>query len=87
MTAPRRRRRRSSSTSPTFTRFLWKQRKRDDAIGDLARDWIHDHHRGKPRGAYEWPAVELYLSDRNACYLAIEAAKVAWSRWQKARKR
>jgi hypothetical protein len=66
----------------TFTRFLRRQRRREDPVGDLARDWIADVGRGKPRGAYKLPALLRYLEDRNACQGALDAAEHAWREWQ-----
>jgi uncharacterized protein YozE (UPF0346 family) len=73
----------SSSGGPTatqtFTAWLMKQKKRQDPVGDLARDVDADS---------TWPAdatlAELYdhLEMRQACNGAFEALKRAWHEWR-----
>jgi hypothetical protein len=61
----------------TFRQFLYSQRKRDDPIGDLARDAIQDRYA-------PWRTVGqflLYLEEVNACQGAIEAARQATREW------
>ena len=71
----------------TFTRFLRDLHDRQDALGDFARDWTADRHMSRPRGAYDWPAVERFLVNRHASLNAIEAAHMAWKQWKKVQKR
>lgn len=66
----------------TFTNFLRRQRRREDAVGDFARDWIKDKGAGRPRGAYNLAAVGRYLERRNACAEAHDAARTAWREWR-----
>jgi hypothetical protein len=73
-------------TPTTFTRFIRGQRRRQDAIGDFARDWLSDRRHTpprKPRGQVDWARMVLYLESRNASFAAIEAARRAWNEWKR----
>jgi hypothetical protein len=65
-----------------FSQWLRKQHKRDDAIGDLARDMKQDR---------EWPRIRKETLDRYESYLkyeryayekAIITLRAAWQEWQ-----
>lgn len=62
----------------TFRRWLQQQAKRDDPVGDLARDTAHDP---------TWPrtgdksALLDYLSGRHASRGALAALEAAWEEW------
>lgn len=66
----------------TFTRYLKTQIKKNDRVGDFARDWIKDESGKKPRGYKHWNAVESYLSSQGACQAAIDSGKDAWEEWK-----
>lgn len=63
----------------TFTAWLKRQRKRDDRVGDLARDVARD-----PR----WPPARTrlgfrrYLENRDAGVNALNAFEEAWAGWE-----
>ncbi len=71
------------STS-TFDQWLKKQRRRDDPVGDLARDRLQD---------YAWPRVpgtrlrgyRSYLAECGACNGAERALERAYQEWLKQR--
>lgn len=52
-----------------FEKWLLKQKKRNDPIGDLSTDWIADGRKT--------PFTLSYLKSKNACDGAIEAYKEA----------
>lgn len=61
----------------SFSRWLRRQRRRDDAVGDLARDVREDP---------DWPGRTLrtmhnYLLDVGACDGANDALHAAWAEW------
>jgi len=63
----------------SFTRWLSLQRKRDDSIGDLAKDVRH---------ASDWPQARklksflTYLTKRNACRNSKLALQKAWVEYE-----
>lgn len=59
-----------------FHRWLEQQKERDDPVGDLANDILHDKH--FPIGAASLPAVRGYLSDHLASREALAALREAW---------
>lgn len=65
----------------TFSTWLRTQTKRDDAIGDFARDWVLDRSSKKPRGPYGFAALRHYLAKREACRGALNAARKAWDEY------
>jgi hypothetical protein len=54
----------------TFKEWLKQQRKRQDAVGDLARDVQQDS--GLPRGNAGIEDWRIHLEDRGACYDAMQ---------------
>jgi YozE SAM-like fold len=62
----------------TFQQWLWRQRTREDPVGDLARDAAHD--RQKPSGdtTRQWMR---YLVRLNAAPGAIRACLRAWTEY------
>ncbi|SEI14912.1 YozE SAM-like fold [Paraburkholderia hospita] len=64
----------------SFQTWLGRQTKRDDAIGDLARDVRSSGDAPKGRvSRYGWLG---YLRARNACREAIEAFREAWTEFE-----
>jgi len=63
-----------------FYGWLKKQRKRDDPIGDIARDAMED--RDFPRRAKSLTVYVDYLEDINACGDAISALHTCWQEYQ-----
>jgi len=59
-----------------FSNWLFKQRERDDRIGDLARDAIADNT--WPRQASKKNSFLAYLKKVSACDDAISSFKEAW---------
>jgi hypothetical protein len=59
----------------TFFQWCKTQKKRDDAIGDLARDILQD--RDHPRGN-DYTRWQNHLYDREACGGAIETLERAF---------
>lgn len=62
----------------TFMQWLRKQAKRNDPVGDLARDAKADR-RHKPRSRVGW---QRFLSNVGACYEARAAAERAWNEYE-----
>lgn len=65
----------------TFWQYLRQQRKRDDPVGDLARDACAD--RNFPRGSPTRERVRLYLMLHGACHEAQLALNQAYKNWQR----
>jgi hypothetical protein len=65
----------------TFYAWLGKQIKRDDPVGDLARDARYPSA-DKPR-RHTLTTWLNYLYKYNACDKAIEALRVAWGEYSK----
>ena len=61
----------------TFYQWIKKQIKRNDPVGDLAKDIKFD--REAPKGAAGFSQWQGYLHDNNACDGAIKALDTAWS--------
>jgi len=63
----------------SFTRWLKRQHKRDDPIGDLSKDARHDP---------DWPQARklksflIYLTERGACRNAKLALQKAWAEYE-----
>ena len=62
----------------TFRSWLQKQRNRNDAVGDFARDVRDDLD---SRGIHSVTGWVKYLNNRHACEGAIEAVKKAWKEY------
>ena len=71
--------------SGTFAHWLHKQVKRNDPIGDLARDAAQD--RTFPVDTSSGPKLRSYMRSCRACDEAIEALEAALSEWRGAKKR
>lgn len=67
-------------SNPTFMQWLMKQNKRNDPVGDLARD-VKDDRRRKPKSRKGW---RRFLSDANACDGALHASEQAWNEYESA---
>ena len=65
----------------TFLEYLKKQLKRDDPIGDMARDWGQDQSAEKPKKITRRNELCKYLAKLQACPGAIAAAESAWDEW------
>lgn len=66
-----------------FTGWLGRQRRRDDPVGDLARDARQDVL--WPRTARTLAAFQRHLQDQRAIEPALDALERAWSEYQTAR--
>jgi hypothetical protein len=66
----------------SFTRWLRKQWRRDDPVGDLSRDVRVDHWGRKARTLSGW---ERHLESHHACDGALLALRRAWCEWQQRR--
>lgn len=62
-----------------FTRWLCRQWRRDDPVGDLARDVRQDPD--WPSRARTLAAYERYLVECGACDGAVRALRRAWHEW------
>lgn len=67
----------------TFRQWLKKQERRDDPVGDLARDMAQDKTFPPPRFNSVKTTVN-YLRGRNACEGAETAAIRAWREYEEA---
>jgi uncharacterized protein YozE (UPF0346 family) len=65
----------------TFFNYLTKQTKRNDPIGDFARDWIAD--KSHPYSPRSLKTITDHLESMNACDGALAAASTAWNEWKK----
>jgi uncharacterized protein YozE (UPF0346 family) len=70
---------RRSDVAGGFTAWLFRQRHRDDPIGDLARDAFHDSD--WPRRATRFDEFERCLDKADACQEAQRALLRAWGEW------
>ena len=70
--------------SGTFAHWLHTQTKRNDPIGDLARDAAQD--RTFPVDTSSGPKLRSYMRSCRACDEAIEALEEALSEWRAAKK-
>jgi hypothetical protein len=70
----------------SFSKWLIKQRRRNDRVGDLARDFGSSSGMeggpSKPRGRVKRQTYHNYLDGWNACTGAHEALEQAWSEWE-----
>jgi hypothetical protein len=66
----------------TFQGWLRRQRHRDDPVGDLAQDAVHD--RQKPHGHTTRLAWLRYLVRLNAGPGALRACQRAWDEYEEA---
>jgi uncharacterized protein YozE (UPF0346 family) len=64
----------------SFAAWLRNQRRRDDPVGDLARDAAADRH--WPKAAKSLPRLLDYLAGRGACPGAVEACRRAWAEFR-----
>ena len=64
----------------SFAAWLRNQRRRDDPVGDLARDAAADRH--WPKAAKSLPRLLDYLAGRWACPGAVEACRRAWAEFR-----
>jgi len=64
----------------SFVAWLRNQRRRDDPVGDLARDAAADRH--WPKAAKSLPRLLDYLAGRGACPGAVEACRRAWAEFR-----
>lgn len=64
----------------TFWQWLRQQKKRNDRIGDLARDAVVDST--FPRRARRRETLKIYLESCNACAGAIEALDAAFQQFR-----
>jgi transcriptional regulator with XRE-family HTH domain/uncharacterized protein YozE (UPF0346 family) len=71
--------------SGTFAHWLRKQVKRNDPIGDLARDAAQD--RTFPIDTSGGPKLRSYMRSRGACAEAVDALDDALTEWRGARQR
>jgi len=69
----------------SFAAWLRNQRRRDDPVGDLARDAAADRH--WPKAAKSLPRLLDYLAGRGACPGAVEACRRAWAEFRAERPR
>ena len=67
-------------SKPSFRKWLRKQAKRDDAVGDIARDVKVDPGLSG-RVLLTFFDLESYLRSVDADPAAIQAAREAWSEW------
>ena len=66
-------------TKPSLKSWLLSQHRRDDVVGDLARDVRQDP--SFPKGTVGNLTLRLYLRDHGACYGAVSALSTAWKEW------
>jgi uncharacterized protein YozE (UPF0346 family) len=71
----------TSERRTPFFRWLSKQRKREDTIGDFARDAVADFN--FPRWAGDCDAIANYLRAQDACNGAIGVLCEAWAEWER----
>lgn len=65
---------------PTFRAWLGAQKKRNDPVGDLARDWLSD--RGRPRGPLNLDRMVERIYECHGSFMAVDAAERAWKEWK-----
>jgi uncharacterized protein YozE (UPF0346 family) len=63
----------------SFNRWLVRQRRRTDLVGDLAYDTYGDVR--WPKGCPGLDAYVNYLEDFGACSEALNALRLAWQEW------
>ena len=67
----------------TFLVWLAQQARRDDPVGDCARDMLDDPD--WPPTATTFEAARAYLESVHASRQAIAALREAWDEWQRRR--
>jgi uncharacterized protein YozE (UPF0346 family) len=65
----------------TFWQWIRKQRKRDDAVGDIARDILADPT--WPRRAWKLTTLMEYLESYAASPAAVRAFALAYGEWMR----
>ena len=68
----------------SFTRWLRAQQRRDDAIGDLARDAVKDEH--WPKGASTLRTFRCHLEQLGACDRAVATLSRARAEYESSRR-
>jgi uncharacterized protein YozE (UPF0346 family) len=66
----------------TFTSWLRRQVRREDPVGDLARDAVRDPT--WPRRTITIDRYRDYFDEREAGYLAVATLDRAWAEWEQA---
>jgi uncharacterized protein YozE (UPF0346 family) len=69
-----------AQTNETFLVWLALQARRDDPVGDCARDMLDDPD--WPAQATTFEMARHYLESVNASPKAIEALREAWDEWR-----
>ena len=69
-------------SSATFLVWLAQQARRDDPVGDCARDMLDDPD--WPQSATTFETARAYLEGVSASPKAIDALRLAWDEWQRA---
>jgi uncharacterized protein YozE (UPF0346 family) len=72
-----------AARNDTFLVWLAQQARRDDPVGDCARDMLDDPD--WPPTATTFETARAYLESVKASPKAIEALREAWSEWGRAR--
>ncbi len=72
-----------TARNDTFLVWLAQQARRDDPVGDCARDMLDDPD--WPPTATTFETARAYLESVEASPKAIEALREAWSEWGRAR--
>ena len=72
-----------ASQPETFLVWLAKQARRDDPVGDCARDMLDDPD--WPPSAIDFETARAYLSSVHASPIAIAALREAWTEWMRSR--
>lgn len=65
-----------------FNQWIKEQSKRDDPVGDFAKDVIDSDDTNQLQSASDW---RTYLMRKNASQLAVKAFKQAWNEWKVSR--
>ena len=66
-----------------FVTWLAQQARRDDAVGDCARDMLDDPD--WPSTATSFETASAYLTSVNASPIAHDVLREAWEEWQRRR--
>ena len=69
-----------ADSSGTFLVWLAQQARRDDAVGDCARDMLDDPD--WPATATTFESARVYLASVHASDRALAALREAWDEWQ-----
>jgi len=70
-----------TARNQTFLVWLALQARRDDPVGDSARDMLDDPD--WPQTATTFDSASAYLRSVNASPKAIEALREAWNEWER----